>query len=49
MLHPFAVERRRGYSRSVVAQAFDIGAVARDAMRTRQTAMELGKLLSASA
>jgi len=35
MLHPFAVDRRRGYSRSVVAQAFDIDAVARDAIRTR--------------
>jgi hypothetical protein len=30
-------------------QAFDIDAVARDAMRTRHTAVELGKLLSASA
>ena len=49
MLHPFAVDRGRGYSRSVVAQAFDINAVARDAMRTGHTAVELGKLLSASA
>jgi hypothetical protein len=49
MLHPFAVDRRRGYSRSVVAQAFDIDAVARDAMRTRHIAVELGKLLSGSA
>jgi hypothetical protein len=49
MLHPFAVDRRRSYSRFVVAQAFDIDAVARDAVRTGRMAVELGKLLSGSA
>jgi hypothetical protein len=32
----------------VVADAIDIDAVARDAMRTRSTAVEIGRLLSAS-